>query len=200
MAELAPTRAVEIYEQTYEQAKKDGWLAKDAPAKLRKGVDFVNLGYKPGAIIHVKALVADFMGPYPADRDGTPTKDMEIFRNPAGRRFAMTDVGMIVSFTAGTGGIEAFINVSGEHKRPMAAGCTSVNIPRFYTYLQTKQLVGLTGGLPGAAEYEKLIEYAGPARRGISPQSIAHLVIIGFIILGNLAYLAEQSKAARKAA
>ena len=81
----------------------------------------------------------------------------------------------------------------------MAAGCTSVNIPRFVTYLQTGQLVGMTGGLPGAAEYEKLIEYFGKGREGMAPQSIAHLIIMLFIIAGNIAFIAEQKKAKKKA-
>jgi len=199
MAEAALAKASEVYKSTYEDMKKAGKLAAGCRPTVEKGIDYVNLGYKPGAIIHVKALCSDFMGPYPQDRDGNSTKEMPIFMNPDGRKFAMSDVGIIVSFTAGTGGIESFISVAGEHKRPMAAGCTSVNIPRFVTYLQTGQLVGMTGGLPGAAEYEKLIEYFGKGREGMAPQSIAHLIIMLFIIAGNIAFIAEQKKAKKKA-
>ncbi|PKL45788.1 MAG: hypothetical protein CVV41_01950 [Candidatus Riflebacteria bacterium HGW-Riflebacteria-1] len=200
MAEGSLAKAVEIYTATYDEMKAAGKLAPGCKKTLVKGEDYVNLGYKPGAIIHVKALVTDFMGPYPSDRDGNSTKEMGIFKNPDGRKFAMSDVGIIVSFTAGTGGIESFINVAGDHKRPMAAGCTSVNIPRFITYLQTGQLVGMTGGLPGAAEYEKLIDHMGKGREGMAPQSIAHLVIMLFIIIGNIAYIAEQRIAKNKKA
>ncbi len=199
MAEAALAKASEIYKATYEDMKKAGKLAAGCKPAVEKGIDYVNLGYKPGAIIHVKALCSDFMGPYPQDRDGNSTKEMPIFMNHDGRKFEMSDVGIIVSFTAGTGGIESFISVAGEHKRPMAAGCTSVNIPRFVTYLQTGQLVGMTGGLPGAAEYEKLIEYFGKGREGMAPQSIAHLIIMLFIIAGNIAFIAEQKKAKKKA-
>ncbi len=198
MAEAALDKATKIYMSTYDEMKAAGKLAPGCKPTLVKGEDYVNLGYKPGAIIHVKALVTDFMGPYPSDRDGNSTKEMAIFKNPDGRKFSMSDVGIIISFTAGTGGIESFINVAGDHKRPMAAGCTSVNIPRFITYMQTGQLVGMTGGLPGAAEYEKLIDYMGKGREGMAPQSIAHLVIMLFIIVGNIAFIAEQRAAKRK--
>jgi len=200
MAEAALDKATKIYMSTYDEMKAAGKLAPGCKPTLVKGEDYVNLGYKPGAIIHVKALVTDFMGPYPSDRDGNSTKEMAIFKNPDGRKFSMSDVGIIISFTAGTGGIESFINVAGDHKRPMAAGCTSVNIPRFITYMQTGQLVGMTGGLPGAAEYEKLIDYMGKGREGMAPQSIAHLVIMLFIIVGNIAFIAEQRAAKRKKA
>lgn len=199
MAEAALSKAVSIHRDTFDVMKEKGLLAAGSKSDLVKGQDYVNLGYKPGAVIHIKALVSDFMGPYPQDRDGNSTKEMAIFKNADGRKFTMNDVGMIISFTAGTGGIEAFISVAGDHKRPMAAGCTSVNIPRFVTYLQTGQLVGMTGGLPGAAEYEKLIDYFGKGREGIAPQSIAHLVIMLFIIIGNIAFIAEQRKAKKKA-
>ena len=200
MAEAALDKATKIYMSTYDEMKSAGKLAPGCKPTLVKGEDYVNLGYKPGAIIHVKALVTDFMGPYPSDRDGNSTKEMAVFKNPDGRKFEMSDVGIIISFTAGTGGIESFINVAGDHKRPMAAGCTSVNIPRFITYMQTGQLVGMTGGLPGAAEYEKLIDYMGKGREGMAPQSIAHLVIMLFIIVGNIAFIAEQRAAKRKKA
>lgn len=199
MAEAALKEAILIYETTYEDAKKAGKLATSCKPKLVSGEDYANLGYKPGAIIHVKALVVDFMEPYPVDRSGNSTEKMPVFKNEDGSKFAMKDIGIIISFTAGTGGIEAFINVAGDHKRPMAAGCTSVNIPRFITYLQTGQLKGMTGGLPGAAEYETLIDCEGKGCEGMAPQSIAHLVIMIFIIIGNLAYIAEQRKNKKKA-
>jgi hypothetical protein len=190
MGESALAKALEI---TQEKLTKQG-----KPRTFVKGEDYVNVGYKPGAIVHVKRMVADFLSPFPADKDGNSTSNMKIFQNPDGRKFSMDDIGIIVSFTAGTGGIETFISIAGDHKRPMAAACTSVNIPRFYTYIQTKQLIGMIGGMPGAAEYEKMIDFAGPARLGMVPQSVSHLVIILFIIIGNLAYLAEKSRQAKK--
>jgi hypothetical protein len=199
MAEAALAKAVKVYEETYDKFKAEGKLAPGAKPKLKKGVDYVNVGFKPGAIIHVKALANDFMGPYPADREGNPTRTMQIFANEDGSRFSMAEIGLIMSFTAGTGGIEAFINVAGDHKRPMAAACTSVNIPRFTTYMQTGQLKGMTGGLPGAAEYEELVEYMGRGKEGMAPQSMSHLIIMFFIIIGNIAFIAEQRKAKKKA-
>lgn len=198
MAESALTTARQIFEDSYEEAKKAGMIRDGVEKELKYGTHYVNLGYKPGAVIHVKAMTSDFFDPYPADRAGNQTGPMPIFQTADGHKFSIRDMGIIVSFTAGTGGIEAFISVAGEHKRPMAAGCTSVNIPRFYTYLATDQLVGMTGGLPGAAEYELLVNYVGQARRGIVSQSVAHLVIMAFIILGNLAYLAENATTQKK--
>ncbi|MCJ7507431.1 MAG: hypothetical protein MUO85_01715, partial [candidate division Zixibacteria bacterium] len=61
-----------------------------------------------------------------------------------------------------------------------------------YSYLQTKQLVGLLGGMKGAAEYEKLSKNYGRAMVGMDPQSIIHLLIIFFIVIGNIGYFVTK--------
>ena len=70
-----------------------------------------------------------------------------------------------------------------------------MSAPEFYTYLGTCQMVGLLGGLKGAADYETMVREgrentpAGLATPGMAAQSIAHLVIMGFIVIGNITYL-----------
>jgi len=94
-----------------------------------------------------------------------------------------------MDLSAGDPGIPAWVMVANAlFHRPIAGGCTAVSAPQFYPYLQTNQLVGLLGGLKGAAEYEALTKYAGAATRRMDSQSIAHLVIIVFIIFANFSY------------
>ena len=200
MAESSLNIAIKIFNETFEDASGRGEIAAGVTPNPVAGKDYVNLGFKPGALAHILAMTKNFLDSYQQDRDANMTQNMPIFQKADGTRFSMKDFGLLISFTAGTGGIDDYIAASGEHGRVMAAACTSVNIPRFYTYLQTGQLIGLVGGLPGAAEYEALIAHHGPARRAIAPQSVTHMVIIGFILLGNLAYLAEKSKAKKKQA
>ena len=78
----------------------------------------------------------------------------------------------------------------------MSAGVTAVSAPRFYSYLDAKQLVGLLGGLRGAAVYESLVGEKGKGLSGMDAQSIAHLVIIFFILLSNVLYLIEKAQEA----
>jgi hypothetical protein len=78
--------------------------------------------------------------------------------------------------------------VNAQFGLPMGAGVTAVMAPKSYSFLQTGQMVGLLGGMKGAAEYEKLSQNPGKATRGMDPQSIIHLVIIIFIVLGNIGY------------
>jgi len=54
---------------------------------------------------------------------------------------------------------------------------------------------GILAGMPGAAEYEALIGVPGIGTSGMDAQSIAHVVIVLFIIFGNVAYFVERKKA-----
>lgn len=198
LANAALEKARINYEANFEEWLKNGKLVQSCGPKLEKGIDYVNLGYKTGGIIHVKNLCNNFMQPYPTDKDGASTSNMPIFKNNVNGAFSMQDLGLIVSFSAGTNGLEAYISMAGEHKRPMATGCTSVNIPRYTTFIQSGQIKGMIGGLPGAAEYETLIDVKADGTAGMAPQTVAHLAIMIFIILGNLVYLAEKEQLERK--
>jgi len=63
-----------------------------------------------------------------------------------------------------------------------------------YPYLQAGQIEGIIGGLKGAAEYEKLVEHPGGGIVGMTAQSVGHIAIIIFIILGNIGYFAIRRK------
>jgi len=63
-----------------------------------------------------------------------------------------------------------------------------VMAPKVLSYVQAEQLEGLLGGMKGAAEYEQLIGHVAKASAGMDAQSLIHLLIIFFIIMGNLGY------------
>jgi len=50
----------------------------------------------------------------------------------------------------------------------------------------------MLSGLRGAAEYEKLINAPGIATKLMDAQSLAHLLIITLIVLGNVAFVVKQ--------
>ncbi|MGB7053948.1 MAG: hypothetical protein WBE28_01345, partial [bacterium] len=76
----------------------------------------------------------------------------------------------------------------------VGAGLTAVMAPQYYPFVQTGQVSGLMSGMKGAAEYETLVlehGYArtlGTAETGMNSQSMIHILIMAFIILGNVGY------------
>jgi len=84
-------------------------------------------------------------------------------------------------------------------------GPTAVGAPKYYAYLNAGQMVGMVGGMKGAAEYEKLLAASHPqlaqfyrstrgftATKGMDAQTVIHFVIILFILIWNIAYLQTQ--------
>ena len=65
-------------------------------------------------------------------------------------------------------------------------------------YVENEQIKGILAGMPGAAEYENLVEKElkklgefwepGQASSMMSAQSLAHVVIVLFIIFGFLIF------------
>jgi hypothetical protein len=154
--------------------------------------DWVNLGYKTGGGVMIVRLGSSMSAVFPTDRDNVPWHDIPMLSNIN----KLEDFSLVISLSAGDPGIIAWVMMAGDrYGIPIGGGCTAVSAPLLYTYLQTKQMVGLLGGLKGAADYETLVGIeGGQAIRGMSPQSVAHIVIMLFIIIGNIAYFTQKRK------
>jgi len=82
----------------------------------------------------------------------------------------------------------------GKFDFPLALGLTGVMTAQYYPFLQSGQVMGLMGGLLGAAQYEHLADNPGLAIDGMRVQLPAHLLIILFIAIGNIGYLATRNR------
>jgi len=160
----------------------------------KNGEDYVFLGYKPvpGAVL--LAMGENFRLAFPNDFYGTSIDSipmMEGLKN-------YEDIKIVVT-VSGSAVIDSWvIYAGGRYGVPIGAGVTAVMATDYYKYLQSGQLVGLLGGLKGAAEYEKLIEYPDMATKGMDGQNMAHLLVVFFIIIGNIGYfLGKKAKASK---
>jgi hypothetical protein len=72
------------------------------------------------------------------------------------------------------------------------SGNTAVQAVFLYPFYQSGQIKGFLGGLKGAAEYETSIERPAFGVRGMGSQTLGHVLIVLFIVLGNLGYLAAR--------
>jgi hypothetical protein len=159
--------------------------------------DWVNLGYKTGGGILIVRLGTDIASAFPQDRDGVSYEDIPVLDGIK----KLGDFDLILSLSAGDPGIPAWVMMAGDrYGVPIGGGCTAVSAPQFYPYLGAGQMVGLLGGLKGAADYETMVRLGvtgappGTATPGMAAQSIAHLVIMIFIIIGNAAFFAGKKK------
>lgn len=150
-----------------------------------RGKDYVFLGYKPGSVNVIIGLGQDLFTTFPTDYYGTKTSELPMLR---GIR-SLKDVNYMVDLAAGSPGIEAwYVYGKEKHGFELGGGATAVIAPGLYPLLQTGQVNGLIGGLRGAAEYEKLVQFSGKATAGMDAQSATHFLIIVLIGLCNLFY------------
>lgn len=159
------------------------------------GVDYANLGYKSGGEVVLRGMGDDFRNLYSDDLEGTRMDNIPLMKRVKGWR----SFDMVLTFSAGKPGIIEHIRVVGtQYNRVLGAGVTAVQAPEVYPFLNAGQLVGLMGGLRGAAEYEVLLGEKGTATPGMDAQSIVHFMIAGFILFSNILYFAERRDRLRR--
>ena len=152
------------------------------------GIDYTFLGYKPYYAIVITAMGQDYRILFPSDYYGTPLDSIPMMR----RVHNYDDIAIVVDISSGSI-TDAWISYGqGKFDFPLALGLTGVMTAQYYPFLQSKQIMGLMGGLLGAAQYEQLADNPGLAKDGMRVQLPAHLLIILFIIIGNVGYLATR--------
>ena len=156
------------------------------------GQNFINLGYKVGGLVTIQSMGRDFLGVFPTDANGDRTETFEILRGVRN----LNDFAFVASFSSGVPGMAEWIMVAADtYGVPVSGATTAVSTPGFLPYInEQKQLTGLIGGLKGAAEYENLVGVPGTATSGMDAQSIAHLTIVIFILIGNISWHISKNK------
>lgn len=171
---------------------------------LKYGIDYVNLGYKDGAAAAMRLMGNDIAGAFPTDVAGTPVGQIPIMKDVR----SLHQVKAI--FTVATGPIGQYwiTQVNAQVGTPVIIGPTAVTAPMYYAFLNSGQLTGMLGGMKGAAEYEHLLSRRYPeldhfyestkaftATKGMDAQTVVHATILGFILMGNMAYLLSSGRA-----
>ncbi len=153
----------------------------------REGIDFVNLGFKEGREAVMVRLGKSIPETFPVDAKGRAVATVPVMKGIVN----FESIALIVNISAGYPGTKEWVQqVRTRFDIPIVAGVTAVSAPEYYPYVQSGQLAGLLGGLAGAAEYETLLGHAGDGSRGMDAQSLGHLVILLFIVVGNVLWLA----------
>ncbi|MCZ6691692.1 MAG: hypothetical protein O7H41_19065 [Planctomycetota bacterium] len=165
--------------------------------EMKYGVDYVNLGFKPGNEGVIKVIITDLKKLYTTDHYGTNIDDIEMTRGIS----SIQDMDLILNISAGYPGTKEWVQYAAEpYNVPIASGCTGVQAPLLYPYIP-EPLFGLMGGVKGAAEFEAALRIGYPKfdddrlNKGVQrmgPQMVAHLAILLLIVLGNITYFATR--------
>ena len=184
------------------------------------GVNYINLGFKPGAL-YLPIILG--MGDDIAEAVETDSEGRQVANLPMMEGLKNYNELQLVIETSGSNwGGTWFTYARPRFGVNVAAGITAVMAADVYPFLQTGQLIGMLAGLKGAAEYEKMVDLFAAQRKpfsrdiartqhvsitddtvpykfkqarvGMNAQTVAHILIIVFIILGNIGYFVEKQK------
>ncbi|UCG91284.1 MAG: hypothetical protein JSV97_09385 [candidate division WOR-3 bacterium] len=154
------------------------------------GKDYVYLGWKSGRIAAMLDMGESIAGVFPRDYFGTSVDSFPLMQRI--RNYKEVAIAIVLSAAAYPDDWIRYPQT--RYGVNIGAGLTAVMAPKYYPFLQTGQIAGMMSGMKGAAEYEKLVlehGYArelGTAETGMNSQSMIHILIIVFILLGNIGY------------
>lgn len=170
------------------------------------GTDYVQLGYKAGNEAVVKLMATDIPQQYSTDAAGAALASLPLVADVK----STTDFKLVASISAGYPGAKEWVqyaNSANPEAFKLVSGSTGVQVSQLLPYYPA-QMEGLLVAVKGAAEYEMLVtaaypsadkpdllaERLGQGRVRMGPQLVAHLLMIGLIILGNIAMVAGRSR------
>ncbi len=160
------------------------------------GQDYVDLGFKPGEEATVSAMSKDIHATFVTDSDGTAIAELPMMADIK----TASDIDLVIAFDSGGTRHWYVGQMQALYGTPVGCALNSVNVTNTMPYYDAGQVIGLLNGLRGAAEYEALIGDPGEATINLDSISSGHLVIILFILFGNIAYFGLRNSNKRKEA
>jgi len=169
----------------------DGLINPHLEAGKVYGEDLINLGFIAGGETAIRNFGRDVIGTAKVDNRGNDLKNVPIMKGVADVR----DFEFVFVFHGYNPGIQEWVRqVQGPLNIRLLAGVVNVSVPEVMPFYTSGQIDGLAQGLRGAAEYELLLNQPGAAVAKMDAQSLGHLAIIFFVIVGNIAYFLEKKQ------
>lgn len=168
-----------------------------------KNVDYVWLGFREGKEAVIASFGKDIWGTFDGRaNDGTPLEQIPMMRDYK----RLEDFSLLVLISAGFPGVKEYVQqvqtryttrgFTGGGLR-MVSSCTAVSTTDLTPYYQAGQLLGLSGGMAGSAEYEQLVGKKDQAAQGNDVLNVGYGVVILAILFGNFIYFVGRSRKRR---
>lgn len=152
------------------------------------GEDYSYLGFRPGGVAVILGLGSQIARVYETDYSGTPVAEIPLMQQVTN----YNDIDLLFVLASGDTTEDWIIYAQDRHDLKIAAGSTTVINTQLYPYVQTGQLIGMLNGYLGAAEYETLTGEFAEGTVGLNNATWVHILIIVFVILGNILFLIQK--------
>ena len=168
---------------------------------IKEHIDYVSLPYKAGGEVIIRGIATDLRSIFTQDVNNILLEEIPMMEGVN----KVSDFDFVFDLSAGVPGNAEWVQFAcDEHNVPLSSGCTSIMVTDAIPYVESGQIRGILAGMPGAAEYEQMVFkhlndnkenilsdaaiLPGKATSRMSAQSIAHVLMVLFIILGNISY------------
>lgn len=158
------------------------------------GEDIVSLPYKAGNEAAYAAFGKDMKALYTEDYYGRPLSSLPLWD----KINTPKDAKLVICFCSGDQAVWLIRQVGQTTGVPVMNGTVSSSGAFMTPYWASGQLVGFVVGMSGAAEYELLSKNPGRAAGAMDGQSLGHILITLFVVLGNVGYYFDRKSRARK--
>jgi hypothetical protein len=157
-------------------------------AGYRYGVDYINLGYAAGDETMIARIAEDISSVYTIDYSGNKVASLPLVQSAN----TYASYRLVVTFDAGTATGFYARQWQAKYGTTILSVPTAVNFSYFFPLYQAGSVKAILNGPRGCAEYEQLIGAPGMANQGIDALSMGQLVVIGFMLLGNVAFIGDR--------
>ena len=155
------------------------------------GEDYVILDFLAGGETAIAAFGRSIHDAYSDDRRGNKLSDIPMMKDIKSAK----DFDLLISFGTGTPGVPEHIRqIVTVYDTPFIVGMNSISVATNIPFYDAGQIKGYLNGLRGAAEYEMLMGEPGVAAASMDSLSFSHLIVIFFILLGNVAYFTNPER------
>jgi hypothetical protein len=159
----------------------------------RYGVDWINIGFKAGGVATLQLAEEDLIkAAKGVDANGKDLAGFPIMKDLP--RLDHDHVAAVFALSIGSPGAPDYwlpyltqkINV------PLLVGPIDSYVPNYKPFVASGQFAAMLDGSRGAAEYEALLHYSGGATQAADGQTMAALIALVLVVLGNLGYFAAR--------
>ncbi len=158
------------------------------------GVDYIHIGYIAGTETAMAAVGKDLRATTSTDYHGNSLNQFPIMDG-------ITDASsfdLIICFTTGgdqsEGWVRQWVTVYGT---PYLCCVLAMMVPTMLPYQNAGQIVSLTAGAQ-AGEMESLVHVPARGIKSADVITLTHLLIIGYVVIGNVATLMKKTQGGRK--
>lgn len=169
-------------------------MAADVFAGKEYGRDYVYLGYIAGGEAATASLAKSIKGTVSVDNYGNRLEELPLMKEVD----KATDFDLVIIVSSGTDVFAFYVRQwHTPYGAPLLFVALGVIAPSIEPFVGAKQAIGMLVGQRSAAEYEVLVGRLGLGMAAMDAQSTSHMLIVAFIVIGNIVYWSRRLSSKR---